>query len=448
MKTFLIFIVSALSVFGQAFDKSFTLINIENSPLASNRVERIIEDNSGAYWIVSYPENENGEVTAGGFLQKFYKGEWTTFDASNSPLDKDIVNDVAESKTGEILVATNKGLFIKNGNNWDSVSVSNSNLPDNFIYRVSIDDDNRFWLGLPEYGIAVYDEGIVSLYNYTNAFEGIEDFNFIKFDSSNNVWIGTDYYGLYKFENNVWKEIIPGEFSDGEIINAVSGFAVDNDNNIWTTVAYSDSGSYAANIVNDSIEAKFYSNDIGFYFDLFSYDGLVIDENNVKYFGSTNGLMILQADGEWTKLEFTADPHPNLWFKNGYVDSKNNKIYALSFNDSAKTNYGLLFYNEDSVVITDVNYEKILPGHFNLSQNFPNPFNPSTIIKYAIPQKGLVQIKVFDILGNEIKTLVNEEKAAGSYEVKFNAVNLSSGVYLYRITSGNFSETNKMVLLR
>ena len=86
MKTFLIFIVSALSLTGRAFDKSFTLINIENSPLASNHVERIIEDNSGAYWIVSYPENENGEVAAGGFLQKFYKGEWTTFDASNSPL--------------------------------------------------------------------------------------------------------------------------------------------------------------------------------------------------------------------------------------------------------------------------------------------------------------------------------------------------------------------------
>ncbi len=85
---------------------------------------------------------------------------------------------------------------------------------------------------------------------------------------------------------------------------------------------------------------------------------------------------------------------------------------------------------------------------FTIEQNYPNPFNPSTRIKYSIPQSSQAQIKVFDILGNGIETLVNEEKPAGSYEVEFDGSNLSSGVYFYRMQAGNFIKTKKMVLLR
>lgn len=88
------------------------------------------------------------------------------------------------------------------------------------------------------------------------------------------------------------------------------------------------------------------------------------------------------------------------------------------------------------------------PGHFSLSQNYPNPFNPVTNIKFSIPQSGNVEIKVFDILGNEVTTLVNEYKNAGFYTVDFNASRLASGTYLYRISSGNFTETKKMMLVK
>lgn len=89
-----------------------------------------------------------------------------------------------------------------------------------------------------------------------------------------------------------------------------------------------------------------------------------------------------------------------------------------------------------------------LPINYFLSQNYPNPFNPSTKFSYALPNTGMVQIKVFDLLGQEIITLVNEEKIAGNYEVNFNASNLPSGVYLYRIQSGSFMQTRKMILLK
>ena len=101
------------------------------------------------------------------------------------------------------------------------------------------------------------------------------------------------------------------------------------------------------------------------------------------------------------------------------------------------------------------------PAPFDLYQNFPNPFNPTTTITYTIPttpksspltngrtKEGFVKLKVYDILGNEVATLVNEEKPAGEYKVKFDGSNLPSGIYFYQLKAGNFIQTKKMILLR
>jgi 1,4-alpha-glucan branching enzyme len=92
--------------------------------------------------------------------------------------------------------------------------------------------------------------------------------------------------------------------------------------------------------------------------------------------------------------------------------------------------------------------ENNLPDSYNLYQNFPNPFNPMTTIRYSILSPDLVRIKVYDILGIEVKTLVNELKQAGNYEVQFDASGLASGIYLYRIESGSFIQTRKMIVLK
>jgi hypothetical protein len=89
-----------------------------------------------------------------------------------------------------------------------------------------------------------------------------------------------------------------------------------------------------------------------------------------------------------------------------------------------------------------------LPDQFNLEQNYPNPFNPSTTIRYTLPIAGFAIIKVYDMLGTEVITLVNEEKPAGSYEVKFSANGLSSGMYFYKLQTNNFIQTRKMLLLK
>jgi len=105
---------------------------------------------------------------------------------------------------------------------------------------------------------------------------------------------------------------------------------------------------------------------------------------------------------------------------------------------------GILIYtiptSSEGDVVTVTKYE--------LEQNYPNPFNPSTIIKYAISNKQFVSLKVYDVLGNEIATLINEEKPAGIYEFEFDASELSSGIYYYRLAAGSFIDTKKMILLK
>ena len=83
-----------------------------------------------------------------------------------------------------------------------------------------------------------------------------------------------------------------------------------------------------------------------------------------------------------------------------------------------------------------------------MGQNYPNPFNPSTKIQYAIPRAGDVQLVVYDVIGRQVATLVNEFKTAGIYTVDFNASSLSSGIYFYRIKSGSFTDTKKMLLVK
>jgi hypothetical protein len=89
-----------------------------------------------------------------------------------------------------------------------------------------------------------------------------------------------------------------------------------------------------------------------------------------------------------------------------------------------------------------------LPKNFELGQNYPNPFNPSTVITYSIPVSSIVTVRIYNILGDLITTIVNENKEAGSYNVNFDASRLGNGIYFYKLQAGNFTATKKMLLLK
>jgi hypothetical protein len=88
------------------------------------------------------------------------------------------------------------------------------------------------------------------------------------------------------------------------------------------------------------------------------------------------------------------------------------------------------------------------PNDFSLEQNFPNPFNPTTVIRWQLPVTSEVSFKVYNILGNEVAAIINKELPAGNYEVEYDASNLPSGIYFYTLTANDFSETKKMTLVK
>jgi hypothetical protein len=131
---------------------------------------------------------------------------------------------------------------------------------------------------------------------------------------------------------------------------------------------------------------------------------------------------------------------------------------AVSYGYSSKDSIQLIGFTNNGILIGDSIITEIFdpnPIIYSccLNQNYPNPFNPITTITYQIPERGFVTLKVYDILGREVATLVNEEKTAGSYEVQFNSHsgnvrNLTSGIYFYQLKVGVYEETKKMILLK
>ncbi len=190
-------------------------------------------------------------------------------------------------------------------------------------------------------------------------------------------------------------------------------------------------------------------NDIELPVELVSFDA-EISENDVLLTWSTiseknnQGFEIYRKD---SKNDFVL-----LGFVNGNGTSTEKNYYVFRDKNILNANYTYrlkqIDYNGTSTYSNEINIGVNTALKYDLLQNFPNPFNPTTLIKFSIPKSEFVQIKIYDILGTEIKTLVNEFIESGYHEFEFEAIDLPSGVYLYRITSGNYSETKKMLLLK
>jgi hypothetical protein len=133
-----------------------------------------------------------------------------------------------------------------------------------------------------------------------------------------------------------------------------------------------------------------------------------------------------------------------------FPTTSNEKLYAINFSSA---NYGWAVGEAGTVIntsgrsITSISNNN-LTDKYSLSQNYPNPFNPVTIIKFRIKDSRFVTLKIYDITGKEVEILVNEKKSPGVYEVTFDGGKLSSGVYFYKLISGDFSETKRMIMIK
>jgi len=293
--------------------------------------------------------------------------------------------------------------------------------------------------------------------------------------------------GIYKSTNNGNTWFNTNTFNDWN--NDFPDFVLDTNDDIYVSVSGTQQGVYLSIDSGVSWDFKGLSN--------VNVNCLAIDSSGYVYAGTlTNG--IFRTPGRTTPVElvsftavvnerdvelswitatelnnsgfeilrFTQNDNGN-WERIGFVEGKGTTTKSTVYNyvdknlSTGSYNYRLKqidydgtyqYYNLNETI--EISNQLI----FTLEQSYPNPFNPTTTIRFTIPENGIVTLKVFDALGNEVATLVNEEKPAGEYEVEFsakggsasggNAYSLPSGVYFYTLSSGNFFSTKKMILLR
>jgi hypothetical protein len=124
------------------------------------------------------------------------------------------------------------------------------------------------------------------------------------------------------------------------------------------------------------------------------------------------------------------------------LDGRTDIAVTTSFDQFA------VLYNADGPTSVEQQQNNLLPNEYVLEQNYPNPFNPTTTIEFSMPQSGMVNLAVYNILGEQVKALINEERTAGKHSVQFNANHLASGIYFYQLQAGSFTQTKKMILLK
>ncbi|MBN1637658.1 MAG: CotH kinase family protein, partial [Ignavibacteriales bacterium] len=222
----------------------------------------------------------------------------------------------------------------------------------------------------------------------------------------------------------VWPNYFVGNTYQEEI-NYLKGWISDRidwiNNNTFTNPSFIEWAS------SSQVSKTIYNN-----FITLERNAIVLSQVNIDsiIFNSETDTMSIEDLDDSIRINLSVDGK----FKFKGIGYCNNKIVEISPS-----------YYITLAVGNDIDSYEVLPSEFKLEQNYPNPFNPSTVISYQLPVSSLVQIKVYNVLGQEIAKLVNEEKPAGTHHVELNASNLSSGIYFYRIEAGKFVETKKMV---
>jgi Secretion system C-terminal sorting domain/Beta-propeller repeat len=275
------------------------------------------------------------------------------------------------------------------------------------------------------------------------------------FDNDSNILLETHGDGrVLKYTSNgdsLWNYESNGLFTD---------IAVDKDNNVLVCGYTGGIGSFDYLIDKISPEGdEIWSKTFNSNENLRDFaSSIVIDkENNIYVTGSSNDMVSqglcytlkYNSAGElkWL-LRFDA---PHSIFENPhsiFIDDSNNVIIGGDFTDSTDGS-NIFVMKIKQILGTGVQQSSgNLPSQYFLSQNYPNPFNPNTKIKFSIPESGNVKFEIFDVLGRKVKELINQYLSIGSYIVNFDASNLSSGIYYYRLSINNFIQMKKAVLLK
>jgi ligand-binding sensor domain-containing protein len=402
--------------------------NSANSGLPDNFVFALTIETNGAKWI----------GTGYGGLGRFDGINWTVYNSSNSPLLDNWISALGLNGDQELWIGTvYGGLAQLIGSNWTLYSESNTGMPITSILSIEIKEGiNAKFFGTYE-GLVKFHDNQWSVYNEMNSGIPSNQVWSIAIEDTNLWWVGTAG-GLARYDGNWTTYNIGNSGLPGDHINAI---AIEDDGTAWFGTIYGlasfDGNNWTTyTTLNSGLPADHVS-------------GIYIDSENNKWiatFGATGGLAKFDGNN-WTVYNSSNTTLDN--YLRSIAGEDNGNIWVGS------NGYGLSVLNENGLTSLEQIDEYILDD-YTLEQNYPNPFNPSTTISYSIPNSSFVTIKIYDVLGNQIAELVNEEKLVGTYEVSFDASNLSTGTYFYQLqatdpesSSGQgFVETRKMILIK
>lgn len=391
--------------------------NYQNSSIPDETLGEIVIDSNNIKWIGS---------TKG--LIKFNGVNWFLFDSTNSPI-KNPAGRIKKDKHNNIwFTVFSQGLFNLIGNNFINYNTSNSPLPSNTIFGFNIEADTIKWLGSGR-KLVKFDNKNWTILDSTNSGYKNADAWYINITDSTK-WIAAHNRGLLKYDNVNWTYY--DRSNSGIQDNILWSISLENKNVLWT-------GSYFGGVsrfdvlnnnwtIYNSKNSPLPNNDFRsvFYYNI----------DSTKFFGSSGfGLSTLKG----TSWNISISPvSPSTTVTNFTVDKYNNIWIS--------THMGLFIYNPNGVVSIENNISKI--KNFKLSPNYPNPFNPITNITFNITKSSHARLGIFDLNGKNVESLLNSSLSPGEYKVQWNAANYSSGVYYYRLTTENFSETKKMILIK
>lgn len=416
MKISFCILINILLVVSLHSQNQWVIYTTYNSGLPSNMIGSIYIDSNNTKWITT----TNG-------LAKLNGNTWTVYDTTNSGLPQNMCGSVAKDKLNNIWLTTaNKGFVKYNGISWIIYNSFNTGMPLNNPGNIAFDGNNTKWIG--GYGLFKYNDTNWVWYNDTNS--GLPSNSVISvFVKNNIIWAGTETAGVARFDGNNWT--VYNHFNSGLPWNWVTMINLDYYNNFWFTTY---GGGVAKFKYEQNLWTVYNTENSGLHHN--NTYSIYIDNNNVKWIGAS-GFAIFN-DTTWQIISypfihdvfnFAKDRYGNMWIC---------------------SSFGLYVYNPNGVVGIE-NNSTIISENMLLISNYPNPFNPSTIIKYNIPRyggstTGLITLKIYDILGKEITTLVNEKKSPGTYEVTFNGSNLASGIYLVVLKTDSKIKIHKIIL--
>jgi photosystem II stability/assembly factor-like uncharacterized protein len=343
-----------------------------------------------------------------------------------------------------------------------------------FIYGVFFIDANKGWAGEDNGSILSTTDGGENWSEISTSAPYILDFDFI---DANNGWafgglgaiLHTTDGGAHWTSQNTNQT---NDFYAGKFFNADTGVAVGFLGRCIKTTDGGASWSQKSTLLSNSFnDLSFIDNTTGWAAgynviahttnggDSWVTQKILADSlylNGIHFADTQNGWASGNSQSGAGIILHTTDGGTN-WTQSNFYFSNFHNLKAFSFID-AKTGWvvgdaGVILHTTNGGV-TSVNEitGNALPQQFVLKQNYPNPFNPSTTIEFSIPKQSFVTLKVYDLLGREVATLVNKELQAGSYKTQFDASSakggLASGVYLYRLNAGGFVQTKKLMLMK